>query len=103
MKKTINNIIPTVFLLYAMLFNIASATKGGAMGMQPFYDSTICFNKGSSNPSYLARPAINKDNGGQIKTTIQQDMQLANSEADSVPKQNQEDRVIEFIVSDIGR
>lgn len=101
MKKTLNTTMSLMFLS-AMLFNMAEATKGGSIGLPPFYDSTICYNNNSSRASYQKRPSINKDNNSNIETTIQEDLKSAKSDSHNAPKQNQEDKVIEFIVSDVS-
>lgn len=101
MNKTLNTIMPAIFL-FAMLFNMAEASKGVAIGLPPFYDSSICYNNNNSRASYNKRPAINKDNNGDIQTTIQEDLRSAKRDVIAAPKQNQEDKVIEFIVSDVS-
>lgn len=101
MKKTLNATMSLMFLS-ALLFNMAEATKGSSMGLPPFYDSTICYNNNNSRASYQKRPSINKDKNSDLQTTIQEDLKSAKSDSHTAPKQNQEDKVIEFIVSDVS-
>lgn len=100
MRKTINSTI-SLMLFSAMLFSITEARKLGSMGLPLFYDSTICYNN-NSRATYHKRPAINKDQSNQIQTTIQEDLKSARNDFHTAPKQNQEDKVIEFIVSDVS-
>ncbi len=50
----------------------------------------------------LARPAIKKDADG-LNKSIDDEIKSAKNDQEVAPKANPEDKVIEFIVSDIGR
>lgn len=90
MFKTICS-IADVILLCAILFSLVEAAEGKAM---PIYKET--------NLGYLARPAIKKDADGPIGKDIQDEIKSSNNEHGNAPKANAEDKVIEFIVSDVG-
>lgn len=93
MQKT----ICAIFLIFVSVASVASAANHRPM------DSLNKLSGPSKNLHFYSavRPKVEKNN--ENKTTLEEDMKSSDQGHNKHPTINAEDKVIEFIVTDIGR
>jgi hypothetical protein len=93
MQKT----VCAIFLIFLSVMNIAFSANHIAMDYpRILHHSSTMFKFHSAS-----RPKVDKNN--KDKTTLEEDMKSLDQSHNKAPTINAEDRVIEFIVTDIGR
>lgn len=93
MQKT----VCAIFLIFLSVMNIALSANHIAMG----HPKNLHHNSTTSQFYSATRPKVDKNNND--KTTIEEDMKSLDKAHNKPPTINAEDKVIEFIVTDIGR
>ncbi len=93
MQKT----VCAIFLIFLPVMNIALSANHIAMD----YPKILYHNSTTTQFYSATRPKVEKNN--KDKTTLEEDMKSLDKARNSPPAINAEDRVIEFIVTDIGR
>lgn len=93
MRKT----VCAIFLIFLSVVHIAFSANHISMD----YPKTL-HNSSTMSQFYSAtRPKVDKSNND--KTTLEEDMKTSDKTHNKSPTINAEDKVIEFIVTDIGR
>ena len=97
MKHIMQKTVCAIFLIFLSVMNIALSANHIAM------DYPQILHHSSTVPKFYSatRPKVEKKDND--KTTLEEDMKSLDKAHNTPPAINAEDRVIEFIVTDIGR